>query len=145
MEPSEIRARLERTDIAKVPGRPNAATLLRHLVTIAEAAQRLSCEYSNFGMMYRVLPANVYAQVTTENVTPPIQPPILSPYVPGGTDADNHTILLTWQKNKELCSKHAISRGSSLLHLTKAISTVGAPLLSTYTSQTDEKAIGYCL
>jgi hypothetical protein len=122
MEMSVIRSTLQANDISNIPSRPNAATLLAQLITLAEAAQDLPCEYSNFGLMYLVLPETVYQQTTGETVTPPIQPPILPPYNNGSTEAENHTILLMWQKNKELW-ENVENTNKVLIELTKSALT----------------------
>jgi hypothetical protein len=76
--------------------------LINFLNQVAEGAKQVECEYSNYGMMWVCLPQDVYYQITNENVTAPIVPPMVPPFHEHGTPAYNAQVQVTWQKNKEL-------------------------------------------
>ena len=53
-------------------------------------------------MMSVCLPEDIYFQITKENMTARIAPPLVQPFKEHGTLANNTHVQVTWQKNKEL-------------------------------------------
>ena len=115
LDVSSIVEIIEAEGIENIIGRPDCHTLTKLLNQLANGARNIECDYSNFGMMWLVIPQNVYQILTGENVVAPMQPPTIPPYLPNGTQQQNAVISLQWQKNKELydqmtnCNKAHIS------------------------------------
>ena len=97
-----IRATIENEGIDPIQGRPDCMKLIHFLNQATEGAKQVECEYSNFGMMWICLPQDIYFQITNENITAPIVPPLVPPFNEHGTPAYNAQVQVTWQKNKEL-------------------------------------------
>ncbi len=97
-----IRATIENEGIDPIQGRPDCMKLIHFLNQVTEGAKQVECEYSNYGMMWVCLPQDIYFQITNENITAPVVPPLDPPFNKHGTPAYNAQIQVTWQKNKEL-------------------------------------------
>jgi hypothetical protein len=108
-----IRATIENEGIDPIQGRPNCMKLIHFLNQVTEGAKQVECEYSNFGMMWVCLPQDVYVQITNENITAPVVPPLVPPFHEHGTPAYNAQVQVTWQKNKELSDQRKKHRKSA--------------------------------
>ena len=100
-----IRARLEAKTIDSIQGHPTCYLLITLLSQLCEAAKNIHCEYSAYGMMWKCLREDPYHLIMGEQVVTPIRPGMIPPYDPNGTPAQNATIQVTWQKNKELADQ----------------------------------------
>ena len=80
---------IEAEGIEPIPGRPDCHSLTKLLNQLANGSRNIECDYSNFGMMWLVIPQNVYQILTGENVVAPMQPPTIPPYLPNGTQQQN--------------------------------------------------------
>jgi hypothetical protein len=114
-----IRSTLESEPIDDIQGRPSCYTLIKLLSQLCEAAKQVECEYSNYGMMWKVLRDEPYLIITGENVVAPLRPGLVPPYLPNGTSAQNATIQVTWQKNKELADQ-ADNMDKALIEIAKS-------------------------
>ena len=114
-----IRSTLESEPIDDIQGCPSCYTLIKLLSQLCEAAKQVECEYSNYGMMWKVLRDEPYLIITGENVVAPLRPGLVPPYLPNGTSAQNATIQVTWQKNKELADQ-ADNMDKALIEIAKS-------------------------
>jgi hypothetical protein len=70
-----IRSTLEFEPIDDIQGHPSCYTLIKLLSQLCKAAKHVDCEYSNYGMMWKVLRDEPYHIITGEkSLHPPDQP-----------------------------------------------------------------------
>ena len=93
---------IETAGIESLDGRPDCHKLIKLVNQLATGCCNIDCDYSNYGMSWLVFPQALYASLTGENIVAPIQPPLIPPYKPNGTQQENAVISIQWQKNKEL-------------------------------------------
>ena len=70
-------------------------------------------------MSWIVFPQALYDLLTGENIVAPIQPPLVAPYNPNGTQQQNAVISIQWQKNKELYDQ-MVNTDKALIAVTKS-------------------------
>ena len=71
---------IEQDGIDAIHGRPNCHTLISLLNQLCAGARQVECEYSNYGMMWVVLPQAIYQQLTNKNITSPGEPATVPPF-----------------------------------------------------------------
>ena len=87
-----IQVTIESDGIDPIWGRPNCMKLINFLNQVSQGAKKNKCKYSNYGMMWVCLPQDIYYQVTQENVTAPIVPPLVPPVNEHGIQAYNSQV-----------------------------------------------------
>jgi hypothetical protein len=92
---------IEGEGIDAIHGRPNCHTLISLVNQLCAGARQIHCDYSNFGMMWIILPQPIYFQLTNEAVVAPLQPNQVPPFNINGTQTENNIIAIQWQKQKE--------------------------------------------
>jgi len=105
--------------IDTIDGRPDCHILVQLVNQLANGCRNIECEYSNYGMSWLVFPQTLYASLTGKNIVAPIQPPVVPPYNPTGTQQANAVISIKWQKNKELLNQ-MVNTDKALIAITKA-------------------------
>ena len=107
---------IETEGIESLDGRPDCQKLVNLVNQLANGCRNIDCNYSNYGMSWLVFPQALYASLTGENIVAPIQPPLVPPYNPNGTQQENAVISIQWQKNKELFNQ--------MVHTDKALISI---------------------
>ena len=105
--------------IESLAGRPDCHKLVKLVNQLANGCRNIDCDYSNYGMSWLVFPQALYQSLTGENIVAPIQPPLVPPYNPNGTQQQNAVISIQWQKNKELYDQ-MVNTDKALISITKA-------------------------
>lgn len=59
-------AAIEAEGVKQIPGHPNCETMIAFICDLTHAAKQVECDYSNFGMMFTVLPRQVYMRQSQE-------------------------------------------------------------------------------
>ena len=110
---------IETEGIDTLDGRPDCHKLVKLVNQLANGCRNIDCDYSNYGMSWLVFPQALYASLTGENIVAPIQPPLVLPYNPNGTQQQNAVISIQWQKNKELYDQ-MVNTNKALIAITKS-------------------------
>ena len=110
---------IETEGIESLAGRPDCHKLVKLVNQLANGCRNIDCDYSNYGMSWLVFPQALYQSLTGENIVAPIQPPLVPPYNPNGTQQQNAVISIQWQKNKELYDQ-MVNTDKALISITKA-------------------------
>ena len=116
---SEITEIIEMGTIESIQGQPTCHSLLKLVNQLAAGCRAITCEYSQYGMSWLVLPQAIYQILTGENIVEPNPVPLVPPYNPNGTQTENTIIQIQWQKNKELCDQME-NTNKALITITKS-------------------------
>ena len=85
---------IEQDGIDPIHRRPNCHFLIVLVNQLCTGARQVECKYSNYGMMWVVLPQAIYQQLTNEAITSPGQPTEVPPFLPMGTITENNVIAI---------------------------------------------------
>eukprot|EP00804_Cyclotella_cryptica_P019677 CCRYP_016445-RA/>CCRYP_016445-RA protein AED:0.62 eAED:0.37 QI:0/0/0/1/0/0/2/0/365 len=138
-----IRATIKNEGIDPIQVRPDCMKLIHFLNQVTEGAKQVECEYSNYGMMWVCLPQVIYFQITNENITAPVVPPLVPPFNEHGTPAYNAQVQVTWQKNKELSDQRKNTE-KALIEIAKTAldANYRGTLTQLFTGLPDRKPVG---
>eukprot|EP00804_Cyclotella_cryptica_P000953 CCRYP_018388-RA/>CCRYP_018388-RA protein AED:0.83 eAED:0.39 QI:0/0/0/0.5/1/1/2/0/220 len=107
---------IETEGINTIPGRPDCRKLVHLINKLASGCRNIDCEYSSNGMSWLVFPQDLYVSLIPENIVAPLQPPIVPPYNPNGTQQENAALYQHLTTKYGHPSPHDITKNDERMH-----------------------------